>query len=99
MPSYLRGREEESIVNQSILILIHIIENQAVFVSPDKTNHKTTPYDHSRDVFILLWSEPSTRCISHWHALSHVPLDLRCFNGPTYELDRKVVVLLPRCAS
>ncbi|KAH8891146.1 hypothetical protein GQ53DRAFT_746735 [Thozetella sp. PMI_491] len=35
--------------------------------------------------------------ISHRHALSHVPLGLRCFNSPTYELDRKVVVLVPRC--
>ncbi|KAH8881176.1 hypothetical protein GQ53DRAFT_754624, partial [Thozetella sp. PMI_491] len=34
---------------------------------------------------------------SHRHALSHVPLGFRCFNGPTYELDRKIVVLVPRC--
>ncbi|KAH8890742.1 hypothetical protein GQ53DRAFT_747414, partial [Thozetella sp. PMI_491] len=56
-----------------------------------KTNHKTTPYDHYGPsphsyVFILPWSEPSIRWTSHWHALSHVPLDLRCFNGPTYDL-------------
>ncbi|KAH8890449.1 hypothetical protein GQ53DRAFT_747492 [Thozetella sp. PMI_491] len=66
------------------------------------TNHKTSLYDHygaspHSYVFNLPWSEPSTRWISHWHALFHVPLDLRCFNGPTYELDRKVVVLVPRC--
>ncbi|KAH8901585.1 hypothetical protein GQ53DRAFT_740424, partial [Thozetella sp. PMI_491] len=59
-----------------------------------KTNHKTTLYDHCGAslhsyVFIQPWSEPSTRWISHWHALFHVPLDLRCFNGPTYELDYK----------
>ncbi|KAH8896012.1 hypothetical protein GQ53DRAFT_743925, partial [Thozetella sp. PMI_491] len=58
------------------------------------TNHKTTLYNHYRAsphsyVLIPPWSEPSTRWISHWHALFHVPLDLRCFNGPTYELDRK----------
>ncbi|KAH8893395.1 hypothetical protein GQ53DRAFT_745650, partial [Thozetella sp. PMI_491] len=80
-----------------ILILIQIIKNKASFVSLDKTNHKTTLYDHYGDVFIQPWSEPSTRWISHRHALSHVPLDLRCFNGPTYELDRKIVILVPRC--
>ncbi|KAH8885312.1 hypothetical protein GQ53DRAFT_751297 [Thozetella sp. PMI_491] len=56
------------------------------------TNHKTTLYNYYGAsphfyVFILPWSEPSTRWISHRHARSHVPLDLRCFNGPAYELD------------
>ncbi|KAH8896319.1 hypothetical protein GQ53DRAFT_743562, partial [Thozetella sp. PMI_491] len=63
-----------------------------------KTNHKTTSYDHygaSPHSYgsILLWSEPSTRWSSHRHALSHIPLGLRYFNGPTYELDRKIVGL------
>ncbi|KAH8898613.1 hypothetical protein GQ53DRAFT_741929, partial [Thozetella sp. PMI_491] len=63
MPSYLREGHHRSSIGLS--------SNQLrTFVSLDKTNHKTTLYDHygaspHSYVFTLLWSEPSTRWSSH----------------------------------
>ncbi|KAH8881136.1 hypothetical protein GQ53DRAFT_754606, partial [Thozetella sp. PMI_491] len=63
MPSYLRG----TIINHPS---IYPASNQLHPFSLDKTNHKTTSYDHygaspHSYVSILLWSEPGTRWSSH----------------------------------